>query len=54
MMKKAYFYEVFGALVDCPYCDEENELDIGASRYFEGEEVTCVFCDKVFELGESL
>jgi len=51
-MKKSDFSEVFGAKVNCPYCDEENELDIGALQYDEGDEVTCEFCDKVFELGK--
>jgi len=54
MMKKADFCETFGALVDCPYCGEENELDFGASRYLEDEEVICQYCDKVFELGECI
>ena len=45
--------EFYGAVVDCPYCGEENELDVGESRYCEGEEITCQHCEKVFELGIS-
>lgn len=53
-MKEAEFYEVYGAIVDCPYCDTGIELDIGPSRYIQGEEVTCPECKEVFLLGESV
>lgn len=52
-MEKAEFNEVFGAIVDCPYCSEMNELDLGGFRYCEGDEVVCQKCEKTFELGES-
>ena len=53
-METADFHEVYAAMVDCPYCGESNELDLGGSRYCEGEEVTCCKCGLTFKLGESL
>jgi len=53
-MEKADFYEVHGAIISCPYCGHEIELDICRSPYRTGERITCPACKKVFELGESL
>ena len=53
-MEKADYYEVFGALVECPYCGVDNTLDVGGVRYNGGDEVMCRHCKKDFELGESL
>lgn len=53
-MEKSDYHEVYAAMVDCPYCGENNELDLGGTRYEDGDEVTCRHCKKVFELGESI
>lgn len=53
-MERSDFCEFYAAMVDCPYCGCENELDVGESRYVEGNEVECRHCGKVFELGKSL
>jgi len=52
-LETADFYEFYGATVECPYCEAENELDVGQSQYNEGDSVTCRYCEKEFELGIS-
>lgn len=53
VMKIAKFREIYGMMVDCPYCDNEIEGEIAGSPYCEGEETVCPHCGKTFELGES-
>lgn len=48
------FTEVFGAIVTCPFCGAELELDESSSRYCSGEDVTCTECEKVFLLGDPM
>lgn len=53
-MEKADFYEFYSAMVKCPYCVKDIELDTASSRYCEGEVIKCPHCEGIFELGESL
>ena len=53
-MEKADFCEFYSAMVTCPHCGKDIELDIGSSRYCEGDEIDCPHCEGEFELGESL
>lgn len=53
-MEKADFHEAFSAMVECPYCKKDIELDLSGSRWTTGEVITCTACAKEFELGESL
>lgn len=53
-MESVDFYEVFSAIVTCPHCNKENELDDAPARYVEGDDIECSYCEKVFKLGQPL
>ena len=53
-MESADFYETFGAIVKCPKCRADVELDLISERYKQGDFVHCPKCGQVFILGNSI